>query len=70
MNMDGFGQDGTGLRERIKCGLMVWCALILFGLGVWLLIEPARAQGTEKGDNVDAASVNSASAAIEPGGSR
>lgn len=68
--MDGFGQDGTGLRERIKRGLMVGCALILFVLGVWLLVEPVRASGMEKGDNVVAASVYMTNAAIEPGGSR
>lgn len=68
MIMDGFGQGGTGLRERIKRGLMVWCALILFVLGVWLLIEPVKAQGAEKGDNVVAAGVYIAVAAIQPGG--
>ena len=68
MIMDGFDQHGTGPVERVKRGLMVWCALILFVLGVWLLIEPAKAQGTEKGDNVVAASAYISSAAIEPGG--
>lgn len=68
MMMDGFGQDGTELRERVKRGLMVCCALILFVLGVWLLIEPVKAQGTEKGDNVVAASAYIAGAATEPGG--
>ena len=68
MIMDGFGQDGTGLAERVKRGLMVWCALVLFMLGVWLLIEPVKAQGTEKGDNVVAAVACIASAGNEPGG--
>ena len=69
MIMDGFGQDGTGLAERVKRGLMVWCALVLFMLGVWLLVEPVRAQGTEKGDNVVVARAYISIAAIEPGGS-
>lgn len=41
--------------ERVKHGLMVCCALILFVLGVWLLIEPVKARGAEKVDNVLAA---------------
>ena len=69
MIMGGFDQHGTGPVERVKRGLMIWCALILFMLGVWLLIEPARAQGMEKGDNVVAAGAYISSAAIEPGGS-
>lgn len=44
--------------ERVKRGLMVWGALILFVLGVWLLIEPMKAHGAEKGDNVVAATVS------------
>lgn len=38
--------------ERVKRGLMVWFALLLFALGVWLLIEPVKAHGAEKVDNV------------------
>lgn len=41
--------------ERVKRGLMIGCALILFALGVWLLLEPAQARGAEKVDNVVAA---------------
>lgn len=31
--------------NRIKRGLMVWCALILFALGIWLLVEPVKSRG-------------------------
>jgi hypothetical protein len=48
--------DETASRtERVKRWLMVWCALILFVLGVWLLIRPLEAQSTQKVDNVVAA---------------
>ena len=45
----------TFQRERVKRELMVWCALILFVLGAWLLIRPLEAHGMEKVDNVVAA---------------
>jgi hypothetical protein len=50
--MDGFGHGEFSRGERVKRGLMVWCALILFVLGVWLLVEPLKARGAEKVDNV------------------
>lgn len=53
----------------MKSGLMIWCALILFVLGAWLLIEPARAHGMEKGDNVKAAGAYISITAVVPGGS-
>lgn len=66
--MDGFNQHGTRTGERLKHGLMIWCALILFVLGAWLLIEPVEAQGAEKGDNVVADSAYISITAIWPGG--
>lgn len=50
--------NGIGVRRegRVKGILVVCCALILFVMGVWLLIEPAQAHGTNLIDNVDARS--------------
>jgi hypothetical protein len=50
--MSGFNHDVPSRAERIKRGLMAWCAFLLFVLGVWLLVEPAQAHGSEKVDNV------------------
>lgn len=46
--------------ERFKRVLMMCCALVLFALGVWLLIEPVQARGFELVDNVDACSSRTA----------
>ena len=45
--MNSNGEYEANRNERVKRGLMIWCALILFALGIWLLIEPARARGAE-----------------------
>lgn len=54
----------TSRTERVKRGLMVGCALILFVLGVWLLVEPLKARGAEKVDNVLAAKVGLAASGL------
>jgi type II secretory pathway component PulM len=41
-------------ERRVKGILMVCCALILFVLGLWLLVEPLQAHGRDLIDNVDA----------------
>jgi hypothetical protein len=46
--------QGTTRGERLKRVLMVCCALVLFILGVWLLIEPVQAHDAKLMDNVDA----------------
>lgn len=45
---------GRSIEGRLKNVLMVCCALILFVLGVWLLLEPVQAHGSNLIDNVDA----------------
>jgi len=37
---------GTTRGERMKRMLMVCCAAVLFLLGVWLLIQPVQAHGS------------------------
>lgn len=58
-------QPNTTRTERVKRGLMVWCALILFVLGVWLLLEPLEARGAQKMDNVMAISATSLDIGLE-----
>ncbi len=41
--MSKTGKKGMMYNERLKRMLMMCGAIILFVLGVWLLIEPARA---------------------------
>jgi hypothetical protein len=57
--MSGLNHDVPSRTERIKRGLMVGCAFLLFVLGVWLLMEPTQARGAEKVDNVVAATAGS-----------
>jgi hypothetical protein len=45
--MDAIGERELDRGERAKRKLMVWCALILFALGIWLLVGPAKARGAE-----------------------
>jgi hypothetical protein len=45
--MNRIGEQTLNSRERVKRGLMVWCALILIALGIWLLVEPRKARGAE-----------------------
>jgi len=52
--MSRTGNPGLVRSERLKRTLMICSALVLFVLGIWLLIEPKQAQGSELVDNVDA----------------
>ena len=45
--MIGTSQHESNRSERIMRRLMVWGALILFALGIWLLVEPVKARGAE-----------------------
>jgi hypothetical protein len=47
-------ENSATRRERLRSALMMFCALILFAMGVLLLIAPRRAQAAEVGDNVNA----------------
>jgi hypothetical protein len=51
--MSRIGQLGLSREERVKRGLMIWCALILFALGIWLLVEPAKARGSRYPNDQD-----------------
>lgn len=50
--MNGTEHTVASRADRIKRGLIVWCAMLLLVKGVWLLIEPTKAHGAEKVDNV------------------
>jgi len=78
--MIGTSQHESNSSERIMRRLMVWGALILFALGIWLLVEPVKARGAEfcpidedvsRGtsvvDNVVAVSARISMAAVVPG---
>jgi len=78
--MIGTSQHESNRSERVMRGLMVWGALILFALGIWLLVEPVKARGAEFHpidedlslgtpvvDNVVAVSARISMAAVVPG---
>jgi high-affinity Fe2+/Pb2+ permease len=50
--MNGNDSSGMTRSERIKKALMMFFALVLFVLGVWLLIEPTQARGSEFRSNM------------------
>jgi sulfite exporter TauE/SafE len=52
--MNGLGHSDKATEGRLRDVLMVCCAVVLFVLGVWLLIEPKQAHGSILIDNVDA----------------
>jgi hypothetical protein len=45
--------EAVSRPRRVQRALMVWSALILFVLGVWLLMGPFKAHAAEKVDKVD-----------------
>jgi hypothetical protein len=66
MFISGMKQVHFTRAERIKRGLMVVCAVVLFVLGIFLLVEPLRAGGAEPGkvmDNVGGTAATSFSCA-------
>lgn len=50
--MNILDRSGTSRTERLRSGLMVWCALILFVLGAWLLVRPLSACDTRRIEKV------------------
>jgi hypothetical protein len=57
--MNGSDHNGMTRGERIKRALMMFCALILFVLGVLLLVEPTQARGSVYHSNSRSASLGS-----------
>lgn len=56
--MEGFDQFGRLRGKRVRGVLMMGCALVLFMLGVWLLIQPKNASRAGRRDNVSGASAD------------
>jgi hypothetical protein len=56
--MNGYNHNGITRSERIKQALMLFCALIFFGLGVLLLIEP-QDRGSEFHSSIRSTSLGS-----------
>jgi hypothetical protein len=43
---------GKGPSSKLKSCVYLCCAVILFAVGLWLLLEPDRAHGQSLRDNV------------------
>lgn len=57
--MNRSDEIGMTRSERLKRALMMFCALILFIVGIWLLIEPERARGSEFHSSIQSPSLGS-----------